>query len=373
MGVHLRQKKLNNGKISLYLDFYPPINNGNGLFTRREFLNRYLLKKPKDDDEKRSNRENFHFAETVRLKREKEILYEKEGIFNPVNKKRDFLEYFKQLANDRNQSLGNFNNWLSTLNYLTAFTGGQCKMGDISEDFCKKFRAYLLTTDKLKKCKGSKLSHNSASSYYSKFCASVNSAFDAKFIIENPLMYIKGIPQKETKREFLTVEELQILANTDCELGLLKTAALLSALTGLRWSEMKGLKWKDIQCTKVIGHFLHIFQPKTNGYIVHPINNKSVQLIGESGMPEEYIFYGLKYSDSNNDKLKRWILKAGINKKITLHNFRHSYATLLLNSGADISTIQNLLGHKHIKTTMIYAKTFFETKARAANLIDIQI
>ena len=107
--------------------------------------------------------------------------------------------------------------------------------------------------------------------------------------------------------------------------------------------------------------------------MVHPINDKAVQLLGKSGDPNDTIFHGLKYNDSNNDRLKRWILKAGIEKKITLHNFRHTYATLILNKGADIFTVSKLLGHKNIKTTMIYSKLLTETKVTAANLIDIDL
>lgn len=373
MGVHLRQKKIGNGKLSLYLDYYPPISKGDGSFTRREFLQRYLYAKPKNDDEKRSNKETLHFGQAVLLQKEKEILYEREGIFNPINKKRNFIEYFKKLAEDRRESEGNYNNWTSALKYLIAFTNGTCKMADLTEDFCNGFKKFLLSTNMLNKNKGTRLSQNSALSYFNKFCVAVTSAFDSKYLNENPLKFVKGIQQKETKREFLTAEELQKLVNTNCEESLLKSASLFSSLTGLRWSDMKDLKWHDIQHTNDKGHFLHLIQKKTGNGIIHPISNTAVQLLGERGVPNDKIFYGLKYSDSNNDKLKRWVLKAGINKKITLHNFRHTYATLLLNNGADISTVQNMLGHKHIKTTMIYAKTLDEKKINAANLITIEL
>jgi len=229
-----------------------------------------------------------------------------------------------------------------------------------------------LHANRLNTVKGLRLSQNSALSYFNKFRCAINEAFDARLLNENPLRHIKGIPQKESKREFLTKEELQLLAKTECDLVALKNAALFSALTGLRRSDIESLTWGEVQITEN-GYFLHIVQKKTSDVIMHPINETAVTLLGERGDPSEKVFEGLKYSDSNNDKLKRWILKAGIHKKITLHNFRHTYATLLLNKGVDIYTVSKMLGHKNIKTTMIYSKVLSETKVNAANLIDIDL
>jgi site-specific recombinase XerD len=314
----------------------------------------------------------MHFADTIRLKREKEILNEQDGIFNSANKKKDFIEYFQGLCENRKESDGNHGNWLSALQYLKAYTNGKCTMGDLSDDFCNKFKEYLLRANRLNTVNGLRLSQNSALSYFNKFRCAINEAFDARLLNENPLRHIKGIQQKESLREFLTQEELQLLANTPCDLEAMKKVALFSALTGLRWSDMVSLYWRDIQKTES-GYFLHLIQRKTQDVIMHPISNKSVLLLGEKGDPNEKVFEGLKYSDSNNDKLKRWVLKAGINKKISVHNFRHSFATLLLNKGADIFTVSKMLGHKNIKTTMIYAKVLSETKVNAANLIDIEL
>jgi integrase len=372
MSVTIRSKELKNGRLSLYLDFYPPIIGKNGKPTRREFLGVHNFPKPKNDKEKAINRENNLFAESVRLEREKAILHDELGTYNPTNGQRDFLVYFRELAERRKESKGNYDNWLSASHYLEDFTGGSLRMNDINEAFCRKFRDYLLLAERRSTVKGLKLSRNSAVSYFNKFRAAIREAFEDRLLKDDPSKRVKGIPYEETKREFLTLEELQTLARTDCDLDAIKKVALFSALTGLRWSDIKGLKWGDLLKDEN-GYFIHLRQEKTNDIMVHPISDRAVEILGEKGELNEGIFQGLKYSDSNNDKLKRWILKAGINKKITLHNFRHTYATLLLNKGTDIFTVSKMLGHKNIQTTMIYAKVLSQTKRDAANVIDIEL
>ena len=70
-------------------------------------------------------------------------------------------------------------------------------------------------------------------------------------------------------------------------------------------------------------------------------------------------------------RVKKWIEAAGITKHITFHCFRHSFATLQLENGTGLYTIQKLLGHKNIRTTQIYAHMVDSAKVKAANSIHI--
>lgn len=65
------------------------------------------------------------------------------------------------------------------------------------------------------------------------------------------------------------------------------------------------------------------------------------------------------------------LLGGGIFKKISFHNFRHTYATLLLNSGTDIYTVSKMLGHRNVSTTQIYAKVVDKRKQEAVGRIQI--
>jgi len=84
------------------------------------------------------------------------------------------------------------------------------------------------------------------------------------------------------------------------------------------------------------------------------------------------IFVGIKYSQIVRP-LKKWIEDSGINKKISFHNFRHSYATLQLANGTDIYTVSKLLGHKNVSTTQIYTKVMDKNKIEAANRINLNL
>ena len=372
MSVKLREKKISNGRVSLFLDFWPPIKDGKGGFTRREYLNRYLYKPAKNKQEKLHNEENKLFANGMRYRREKEVLNELDGIFNRENKKRDFIEFFRELCEKRKQTLGTHGNWSSALTQLEKFTGGKLKFGDVNEDFCLKFKEYLNDSVVQKESGGKGLKRNSALSYFNKFRCAINKGYDERMFAENPLRHVKGFKQAETKRDFLTLEELQKLINTPCNLPRIKDASIFIALTGLRWCDLKLLTWKDLQKTDG-KDFVNIIQKKTSQPINHPISEVSLKVLGKKGSPDERIFADLKYSDRNNDKLKEWVLKAGITKKITLNNFRHTYATLLLNNGTDYLTVSKMLGHKNIQTTMIYAKVLDSTKIKAANSIDVKL
>ena len=69
-------------------------------------------------------------------------------------------------------------------------------------------------------------------------------------------------------------------------------------------------------------------------------------------------------------RLAEWAKNAGIEKHVTFHVSRHSYATMMLTIGVDIYTVSKLLGHKNVATTQIYAKIIDQKKIDAVNMMD---
>jgi integrase len=368
--VTLRQKPISGSRQSLYLDFYPPITHpGTGKSTRREFLGMYLYDKAKSPVDKKHNKETLELAEHIKAKRQLEIQRGQYGFLSDAKQKADFVDYFKALAKKRSGS--NSDNWSSALNYIEDFTGGNLQFANLNEQFCEEFKEYLLTTPS-KRSKEAKLSQNSAVSYFNKFKAALKQAYKDGYLETDLNARIEAIKQAETERQFLTMEELNMLANTECSMPLLKRASLFSALTGLRFSDIEKLLWSEVQQSEQ-EYFIRFRQKKTKGAEVLPITPQAFNLLGDRTEPDDKIFDGLVYSAYMNAHLMKWVAKAGINKDITFHCFRHTFATLHLNSGTDIYTVSKLLGHRELKTTQVYAKIIDQTKRAAVNRIKLDI
>lgn len=381
--VTLRQKKISKGRKSLYLDFYPAIpHSETGEPTRREFLGLYIFEKPKSPIDKHHNAETVKIGESIRQKRENflnkpEIYsqYEKEQLRLIELGEQCFVEYFKKLANKRENS--NHDNWVSALNYLDTFTNGKLKFADLNEMFLEDLKEYLLTT-KSNRSNKTTLSQNSAVSYFNKVKAALKQAYKDGILQTDLNAKTKPIKAAETRREHLTLEELNKLVKTPCNNPLLKRAALFSALTGLRFSDIQKMTWGELEYIEGQGYFLNFSQKKTKGVEVLPISEQAYSLTegkeNPKDMPQDKaVFEGLKYSAYHNKHLFQWIGAAGITKDITFHCFRHTFATLQLFNGTDIYTVSKMLGHKDLKTTLVYAKIVDQAKRKASEVIKLNL
>lgn len=381
--VSLRQKKISKGRKSLYLDFYPPIPHPEtGAPTRREFLGLYIYEKAKTPIYKKHNTETLKIGESIRQKRENFL--NKPEIYNQYEKEQlrlkklgeiCFVEYFTKLANKRKAS--NHDNWISALKYLEAFTNGSLKFANLNQKFLEDFKEHLLTT-KSNKSNKTTLSQNSAVSYFNKVKATLKQAYKDGILQFDLNIKVSPIKPDETRREYLTLEELNSLAKTDCNNSLLKRAALFSALTGLRFSDIQKMTWSELEYMSEQGYFLNFNQKKTKSVEILPISEQAYSFTLGNQEPKEMpqdkcVFEGLKYSVYHNKHLFQWIGAAGITKDITFHCFRHTFATLQLFNGTDIYTVSKMLGHKDLKTTQIYAKIVDATKRTAANKIQLDL
>jgi integrase len=174
----------------------------------------------------------------------------------------------------------------------------------------------------------------------------------------------------ESTREYLTLDEVRMMADAECKYPMVKKCFLLSCFTGLRYSDIISLRWSNIKEIEEGVYQIESVQQKTKQMITIPLSENALQWLPNRGdasneekifkMPEKSVAY---------DFLHRWSKEAGIKKNVTFHVARHTYATMLLYYGADIYTVSKLLGHRNIKTTQIYAKVMDDTKRVAVSLI----
>ena len=372
--IRLRQRKTPAGLISLYLDIYL---NGQRSY---EYLKLYLIPETNKED-KRRNQETLKLAEAIRAKRLVELQNSEYGFKSPFKEDSNFYEYYVAMCKERfkSDSMGNWGNWNSCLKHLLKYEPKlkTLKWKDIDREFVLGFKNYLeneacaWSEDSRDRVKDRPLARNSKDSYFNKLRACCNKAYDERIIAHNPIRGIEGIKAEEGKRMYLTIDEVRLLARTECHYPSVKRAFLFSCLTGLRRSDVIRLTWGDVHQQ---GEFTRIIfkQKKTSGQEYLDIPPQAAELMGERGKDAEHIFPNIHSPSCTNETIKRWVLRAGIHKDITFHCGRHTFAVMMLDLGTDIYTVSKLLGHRELSTTQIYAKVLDKNKqAAVAKIPDI--
>lgn len=278
--------------------------------------------------------------------------------------KTDFLEYLEIEQNRSQRTIANYDHYLTRLiDYA-----GDIKVTDIDPELIRKWRLWLNrlgtnTSDELQKT--TQNYHLIALRSFLKFCAKR----------DIPALNPSKIELAKTTRKqvtFLTPEELQRMfdqPDTNVLSGL-RDRAILELLfsSGLRVSELvsldrdhinlkrrefmvrgKGQKDRPIFISEAATHWLELYlskrQDTTKPLFIRYSGSKKVDLSGN--------FHRLT-ARSVQRLVSRYAVLAGITKHVSPHSLRHSFATDLLMNGADLRSVQALLGHSNIATTQIY-------------------
>ena len=368
--IRLRQRRTPSGLISLYLDIY--------LSGRRsyEYLKMYLVPERTRAD-KDKNKQTLLLADAIRAKRVVELRNGQYGFQSQFPSNTRFFDYYRVMCEKRlgEYSKGNWGNWHSCLYHLKKYEKREnITFADITPEWIQGFKDYLDNKavawehDHRNRIKDRRLSNNSKFIYFNKLRACINQAYEERIIPVNPLVGIESFKTEEGTRMYLTIEEVQKLAQTPCDYPQIKAAFLFSCLTGLRRSDVLRLRWGDVYQQ---GEFTRIIfrQKKTDGQEYLDITAEAAELMGERGNPEEYVFTDIHSTSCTNNTIKIWVARAGIQKNITFHCARHTFATMMIDLGTDIYTVSKLLGHREISTTQIYAKILDKKKQAAVAAI----
>jgi integrase len=365
--VSLRKKTISKGRQTLFLDIYPPVPNPKtGKMQRKYYLKIFIYSRPRTELEKEHNKETLSLGEHVRAQRQLDIQNRRFDFLSESKLKSNFIDFFEDEAGKRPGSA----NWEMSVKYFKEFVGNDFPFTHLNETFCEEYADFLLSAPGIGRAKR-KIKTNTAVSYFAKFKSALKVAFKKRFLSIDLGRIVESITPEETHRPFLFMHELEKLAQANCDSILVKKAGLFSAMTGFRYSDVETLLWSEIQGTK--GNYYILYQQeKTDSVEYYPVSDQTIQLLGERRGADTRVFEGLKY-DHLVKELKQWLLNAGIEKHFTFHGFRHTFATLQLESGTSIYTVSKLLGHKNIKTTEIYAKIVDSLKKEASEKIKINV
>jgi integrase len=350
MSVKVREKRK-----KLYLDIYM------GGKRTWEALHLSLT-----SDRKRNN-EIRRLAEICRSKKEVQLLTGVWDIQDPVAGRKKLLTYLDECAKAR------VNNDYITgcIRYLKEYNAGTIQLAQITPQWVGGFQQYLLEA---KKSNGEKLSPTTAYDYSKAIRMALRKAVRENILVKNPAESVKGLPEPETDLIFLSTEEVQKLADTDIsgDLGAeIKKAFIFVCYTGLRISDIKSLKWGDIERDPIQ---IIKRQKKTQRAVYIPLKNIAWKIINDSKNhnPDDKVFSLLANTKSQtNQYLLKWAEKAGVKKPVGWHTARRTFATWELESGADIYTVSKMLGHKNIKQAAKYAQATDKLRRKAVNAMPV--
>lgn len=350
--VRLRCKDLANGNKSLYLDLYQE---GARSY---EFLKLYIIPE-KSPADKVANANTMQVANAIKAQRLLEIANGKAGL--KTNKgKILFVDWLKEYERIKIETKNYGSVINATIIQVKAYKGN-VSLNHIDKNYIVGFLKFLNSQS---------LSNNSQYTYYRVISGALNTAYQKGYINENPL---QRVPKEEKphhqdgQRAYLTIEDIKTLMKTDCRNEHVKKAFLFSCFCGLRISDVKRLKWQDIT-TSNGQSFANIMQEKTDVALTLPLSEQAMYFLPEKRDKDEFIFT-LPPVVTVTRILKQWQERSGIDKHITFHVSRHTFATLSLTAGVDLYTTSKLLGHTDVKTTQIYAKIIDEKKNDAVNKI----
>ena len=370
--VRIREKVLEDGTISLYLDMY---HKGN---RKKEGLKLYIIPET-TPAAKLQNKNTRRLAEQVKAQRILDI--QKDGLvdWEKLKKSRitlvSWLEDFVTCEAQLSPSgvISKRNAKVRVEEYLASIGKPDLRLSEVDREFCRGFVAFLRT------CKSHRgketISETTARLLMSRVAAAMNKAVVEGLIPSNPF---KALESKEkpkitaSRREFLTVEELKVLINTPCCCDIVKKAFLFSCFTGLRYSDMKSLLWSEVH-TAADGKTLYIEhrQVKTKKTVTIPLSEEALRWMPRQKEGVDQVFHELTVSTKTvEDVLKDWMKDCRIDKHITYHCSRHTAATTLLTLGANLYVVSKLMGHSSIQMTEVYAKIVDQKKVETMNLVN---
>lgn len=377
----LGAKILLDGRESLFLDYYfgytMVYNEEKDKMVarkdrKREYLSLYLWQAPRTPIERQQNKETLELAKKIRFERGQELLESVEGYrLRNERKNINFLDYFQAYIDKYTKkdvrmvqiALQRFKDFLKDTPEYNKYA--HCiKPEQINKDMMIAFTEYLQSRSK----------GEGAKSIYQRFKKVIKFAIEHDVMVKNPCTgVVIKVDDQILRKDVLSLDEEQALISThyDGENPNIRRAFIICLYCGLRFCDVKDLTFANVDFANKL---LKFEQNKTKGHsansgVIIPLNDGLLRLIGEptESQTKDSLIFPLPSYEMCLKALRRWVKRAGIDKHISWHCARHSFAVNILNNGANIKTVASLLGHSGLKHTEKYTRAVDSLKEEAIN------
>lgn len=369
----LMGRAMSDGRDSLYLEFYYGKEESiskKGIAYQKvlrgtELLNLYLWRAPRTSAERAQNRETLNIAKRLRFERGQQILSDRQGYRLKKSDNVNLYEWM-QLYIDKytKTDIRQMRRARTLLMEFCAETPDYARFArrlnpkQLTRDMVSHFADYLQY----------RFTGEGPHTVFARFKKMMKAATMEDLFAKNPCEGVTmRIDNGIIKKDILSLAEIQQLISTRYEgqSDDIRRAFIFCLYTGLRWCDVKDLRYSNVDFAN---RLLKFDQNKTRGHssasgVMIPLSAGLLALIGH-GRRDDLIF-ALPSHTMCLKSLRRWTARAGIDKHITWHCARHSFAVNVLTRGADIKTVSSLLGHASLKHTEKYTRAV-DTLKRAA-------
>lgn len=360
--VHIRYKLLKNNRKSIYLDYFI------GGKRKVEYLKLYL-EPGTSKDVRLHNEYIMRCALNIKVERLENFAQKRDIDFGIDRSKVFLLDWIDKFVADRKRKgvRSADTNYQPLKKHITEFAP-KIRLWEVNSRFLEDFVEHMCT----KTCPRSKKNYakKTVTDIVENLGVVMKAAIAADIPVNNPvpLMDRSIIHGDEKPRSYLTMDEVKKLVATPSTTERMPRLFHLSLMTGVRYSDLRSLTWSDI--IEEDGKFRLEKQMRKTGKMLYlPMNATAVELLPERGENKSLVF-DVPTIQALDKSLKKWVKRAGIDKNVSFHTARHSFATIGLELGSDLYTVSKLLGHSDVGVTQVYATIINPKKEEAIYKID---
>lgn len=337
---------------------------------KKENLNLYLIANPRTPVERQANNETLELAYKIKDERVQQFLEDREG-YRLRLQAPNMLQYFADFVEqtkvaDKRLLKGALENFKKFLAEDYPQFAKKIEPKQITPKLIQDFVYYLEDNHK----------GQGAETYYKRFKRLINYAIEKGMMAKSPCYGIKpAVAGDILAKDILSSDELKALFATHYagENPEIRRAFAFTCLSGIRYCDVIRLTYSDVDYSNQTLTFRQhkVAKHSSKSGMTIPLNESLLHTIGEKpeGAKGSDLIFHLPSFTMCLKALRHWAAKAGIDKHITWHCGRHSFATIMLSKGANIKVVSELLGHSTLQHTQIYLRAVDKLKAEALNTL----